>query len=47
MSTLSEAKMTSLKDKLEVEEIERLASLKTEEKKAVKAFTKAKKKKDE
>ena len=47
MSTLSEAKMTSLKDKLEVEEIERLASLKTEEKKVLRVYKKAKKKKDE
>ena len=44
MTTLSEAKMTSLKDKLEAEEAERIESLKTEEKKAVRVYKKAKKK---
>ena len=46
MTTLSEARMTSLKDKLEAEELARVEALKVEEKKALKTFKKAKKKKD-
>ena len=46
MSLLDEAKMTSLKDKLEAEELERQEALKKEQEKALKTF-KAKKKKDE
>ena len=47
MSLLTEAKMTSLKDKLEAEELERIESLKVEEKKALRVAKQAKKKKDE
>ena len=42
--SLQEAKMTSLKDKLEVEEQERVEALRLEQAKALKAAKKAKKK---
>ena len=47
MTNLSEAKMTSLKDKLEVEELARVEAERAEREKALKAFKKTKKKKDE
>ena len=46
MSLLDEAKMTSLKDKLEAEELARQEALKEEQKKALRV-EKSKKKKDE
>ena len=47
MTTLSEAKLTSLKDKLEAEELARVEAERVEKEKALKAFKKAKKKKNE
>jgi len=47
MSALAEAKMTSLKDKLEAEELARVEAERAEREKALKAFKKTKKKKNE